>query len=175
MNLFWTRIEQNWISFISSFVLNLLNINTLICDCPVYVYVNVFVYINIINTKYFIYYIIILFNILLSSISIVRKEWKGFKGKTEVWTVHAIPRYFFAFSISRFVFSKKSLSNLHKWRLIWKEEDRENMQRHKKVRPYRWKNIIKNTHIKKLETSKEKYGKIYMVKKPYTKLVAKVG
>ena len=87
------------------------------CDCPVPVYVNIFVYvyiniiiyvfinitvyifviIYIINTTYFIYFIINLFKRILYSISIVKKEWKGFKGKTTVWTVHAISRYFFTF------------------------------------------------------------------------------
>ena len=114
MNLFWIRIASTWISFVSRIVLNLLITNTLICDCPVPVYVNIFVYVyiyiyfivyvnitvyifitnNIINTTYFIYYIINLFKTLLYSICIVKKEWKGFKGKTTVWTVHAIQRYF---------------------------------------------------------------------------------
>ena len=44
-----------------------------------------------------IYFIINLFKRILYSISIVKKEWKGFKGKTTVWTVHAISRYFFTF------------------------------------------------------------------------------
>ena len=86
-------------------------------DCTVSVYVNIFVYvyiniiiyvfinitvyifviIYIINTTYFIYFIINLFKRILYSICIVKKEWKGFKGETTVWTVHAISRYFFTF------------------------------------------------------------------------------
>ena len=79
-----------------------MNISTLICDCPIYVYVNVFVYINIIiyvfinitvyifvivyiiNTTYFIYYIINLFKTLLYSICIVKKKnEKGLREKQQ--------------------------------------------------------------------------------------------
>lgn len=80
-----------------------MNISTLICDCPVPVYVNIFVYVyiniyfivyinitvyifiinNIINTMYFSYFIYYFFKDYYIVFVLLKKNEKGLRGKQQ--------------------------------------------------------------------------------------------